>query len=378
MRILIAADIFPPQSGGPATYSVLLANELTKLGDVVKIVSLNPDSDKKAVNCEVFPVSRKNKILRYFQYFRLLCKQAKEADLIYAMGPVNAGLPALIVAKRRKKKLAVKVVGDYAWEQGVQRFGVKELMDDFQQDNDYIFQVKILRWIEKFVTRNSDVVIVPSQYLKKIVLGWGVREKNVQVVYNSSNSENTISPEKPTNEKWITSAGRLVLWKGMDKLIEIMPDILIKFPEARLKIFGDGPEIKNLQAKVVELKLEKFVELPGNLAHQDLLSKIKLSEVFVLNSGYEGLSHLLLEALYCGTPILASRIGGNPELIITGKNGDLFELNNKEEIKTKILKLLAHNDLVWNAEEKKTFFEQFSMGMMIKNTREILQRVCKP
>lgn len=377
MKILIAADIFPPQSGGPATYSVLLANELTKLGDIVKIVSLNPDSDKKAVNCEVFPVFNKGKILRYFHYCWLLCKHAKNADLVYAMGPVNAGLLALIIAKWHKKKLVTKVVGDYAWEQGIQRFGVKEPIDEFQQNDNYSGQVKFLRWVEKFVTRNSDVVIVPSQYLKKIVLGWGVKENNVQVVYNSSNPTDICSAEKPQNEKWIVSAGRLVPWKGMDKLIEIMPDIVNKFPEARLKIFGDGPEMKNLQIKVAELKLEKFVEMPGNLAHNDLLCKIKMAQVFVLNSGYEGLSHLLLEALYCGTPVLASHIGGNPELIFNGKNGDLFELNNKEEIKEKILKLLANNDLVWNAEEKKIFFEQFSVATMIKNTREILEKICK-
>lgn len=377
MRILIAADIFPPQSGGPATYSVLLANELAKLGDEVKIISLNPYSDKKAVNCEVFPVLNKGKVLKYIHYFWLLFKHAKNAEVIYAMGPVNAGLPALLAAKLRKKKLMLKVVGDYAWEQGVQRFNVQESMDEFQKNNSYAWQVNFLRWVERMVARNSNTIIVPSRYLKSIVLSWGAVGHCIQVIYNSSHPSEVCPAEKPLNEKWIVSAGRLVSWKGMDKLIEIMPEIIIKFPEARLKIFGEGPEREDLKAKAARLKLEEFVEIPGNLARRDLLCQIAKAQMFVLNSGYEGLSHLLIEALHCGTPVLASRAGGNQELIVSGKNGELFELNNKEEIKENILKLLANNNLVWSAEEKKIFFEQFSVTAMIKNTREILQGICK-
>ena len=72
MKILIAADIFPPQPGGPATYVVTIANELTKMGDDIKIVSLNPNSDIKAVICKISVVAYKNKLLKYLDYFRLL------------------------------------------------------------------------------------------------------------------------------------------------------------------------------------------------------------------------------------------------------------------------------------------------------------------
>src|SRR3989338_5986709 len=128
MKILIVADIFPPQSGGPATYSVMLANELVKTYEVT-IVSLKPQSDKTSVHCRLFVVPEKSKILKYWHYFWLLFKQAKDADVVYAMGPVNAGLPAMLAAKLRRKRLVTKVVGDYAWEQGVQRFGVKDNID---------------------------------------------------------------------------------------------------------------------------------------------------------------------------------------------------------------------------------------------------------
>src|SRR3989344_2653706 len=213
MNILIAADIFPPQFGGPATYSVTIANELTKKGENVKIVSLNPDSDKKVVICKIDIVKNKNKFLKYFEYIFLLIKNAIKSDVIYAMGPVNAGFPAMIASKLTGKKLVVKVVGDYAWEQGVQRFGVKDSIDIFQTKNNYSFMVRLLKWIQKIVVKN-------------IVVGWGVSENCVVVVYNSSSYVGVCPVEKAEEEKWIISAGRLVPWKGMLELIEIMPEIL--------------------------------------------------------------------------------------------------------------------------------------------------------
>src|SRR3989338_8342481 len=95
------------------------------------------------------------------------------------------------------------------------------------------------------------------------------------------------------------------------------------------------------------------------------------------SSGYEGLSHLLLEAIYVGTPVLASHAGGNAELIIPGKNGDLFELNNQTEIKNKIISLLNNkNYLNWGEEEKRAFFDKFSLENMTNKTREALRNVC--
>ena len=96
MKILIAADIFPPQAGGPATYAVTLANELVKQGIEVSIVSLNSHSDKKVLDNRValFSVKSSFKPLRYWQYYRLLLARGRSADVIYAMGPVNAGWPA--------------------------------------------------------------------------------------------------------------------------------------------------------------------------------------------------------------------------------------------------------------------------------------------
>ncbi len=365
MKLLIAADIFPPESGGPATYAVTLANELAKLGDEVTIVSLNPDSDKSVLDerVKLSSVFSRSKLIRYAHYFWLLYKKAKNVEVIYAMGPVNAGWPAMIVARLRKKKFVVKVVGDYAWEQGQVSGVVKDDIDAFQKKT-YSGKIGALQDKERQAVRMADVVITPSKYLKGIVRGWGASESCVHVIYNEVAFE-TPEPLAHPGERWIVSVGRLVPWKGMETLIEIMPEILKRIPEAKLKIVGSGPEFNALKLKIKNLQLEKWVELGGNLSHNKTLEYIASADVFVLNSSYEGFSHVLIEACHQGVPVMASRIGGNTEI---SAGDSLFEYNNKQEIVDKICRFIY--------QEKHKKIRCRFLTDLIPDTKALLERVC--
>ncbi len=374
MKILIAADIFPPQTGGPATYSVAIANELTKHGVDVGIVSLNPKSDKTQVTCKIKHTSSNSKIFRYIEYFGLLLQEAKNYDIIYAMGPVNAGLPSLIAGMIRRKKVVTKVVGDYAWEQGIQRFGVKDLIDPFQKKTNYSFKVQVLKKIESFVVKNVDQVIVPSNYLKSIVTGWGAKPDNVTVVYNAVHLSKAEQKNHP-NEKWIVSVARLVPWKGMEVLIDAFGDIRHQVKGSRLKIIGGGPELEKLKKKVKDQYLDSVVELIGNLPREQALTYLASSDVFVLNSAYEGLSHVLLEALSFDRLIIASNAGGNPEIIKPGETGELFDYNNKEQIKEKLLSALKGE--MKSPTKNEDFFRQFTFDRMFSQTKQTLEKICK-
>lgn len=341
MKILLAADIFPPQSGGPATYVVTLANELLKRGHAVEIVSLNPKSDRNSVSCNLYPVTSQTKLPRYIQYFRLLLKHAKDVDVVYAMGPVNAGVPAFAAARLRGKKFVVKVVGDYAWEQHMiaecrMQNAECVMIDEFQYKK-FFGKIGLLKWAERFVCRRADRVIVPSRYLKKIVEGWGAESQKIQLIYNDVEC-GTARPIIHENETWLVTAGRLVPWKGMSTLVDVIADLSKQDPESRwrLKIVGDGPEMENIRKKIKEGNASLIVELTGNLPKEKTLSYIASADVFILNSAYEGLSHVLMEAHTQGVPVLASSAGGNPEIV----SGDsLFEYNNKKVMVEKILNI---------------------------------------
>jgi len=375
MRILIASDIFPPESGGPATYVVSLADALLEAGHEVKIVTLNERADISQTKAPVFVSTAKGKLRRYFRYTDVLVTQAKHADVIYAMGPVNAGLPAFIAAKIMRTPLVVKVVGDYAWEQGIQRFDVADGIDEFQQGTKYPWQVRALKWVESWVVRRADSVIVPSEYLRKMVVDWGAKEENVHTVYNAVKFLDVEKMIKLQEERRLVFVGRLVAWKGVDTLIEIMPDLLAVDPHIRLQVIGDGPMMKYLRNLVHVRSLGDYVAFLGQLPREEALRYVASADAFLLNTGYEGLSHVALEAMSYGIPVLASTKGGNPEIVVRGKTGDLYEYDNRREITEVILRSLAEPpvDSGWiDSGVGKMFFDQFRFDTMIEETEKHL------
>jgi len=380
MKVVIASGIYPPDIGGPATYSQLIAGEFTKRNIDVSIVCYsdkkNEEMDKND-NFKVVRILRKGLFLsRYLAYFLNLFKLARKCDVIYAQGPLGAGFPALVVTKTLRKKFIVKVVGDYAWEQGVNQFGVKDLIEEFQTKK-YDAKTERIRKIQKFVVRKADKVITPSEFLKKIVKGWGVKEEKITVIYNAGPEIGKIAgvaPKIGLEGDILTSAGRLEPWKGMVALVEIMPELLQKNPNFRLLIAGDGPLTESLRSVVKSLKIEDKVILAGRVPHDELMSYFKASMIFILNTGYEGLPHITLEAMACGLPAITTDVCGNPEVVQNNYNGLLVEYNNKEQLKNAIMKIWENRNLREEfIENGKEVLKKFTREEMISKTLAALR-----
>ncbi|OGZ19987.1 MAG: hypothetical protein A2654_02105 [Candidatus Nealsonbacteria bacterium RIFCSPHIGHO2_01_FULL_43_31] len=366
MRIVFATGIFTPDIGGPATYVKKLALDCAKCGFVVKIITY---SDISALNYQlpitnyqfsVTRISRNYPIgLRHLIYFWRLIFLARGVDLIYAQNVTSAGLPALLAAKILRKRLVLKIVGDAAWE----------------QNKGY------LRAVQGAVARFADKIIVPSVYLKKRVAEWRVPEGKIEVIYNAPEpiflldiSKNEAKNKLGLSGNIILSVGRLAPWKGFFETIRIMPDLLKENPTFHLVIVGDGQDRKRLESEIKNLKLESNIALTGSIPHAQMPLYFKAADVFVLNSGYEGLSHVILEAMQHGTPIIASAEGGNPELIENGINGFLVEYKNQEQLKDTILKLWQDKNLqeqfIQSSREK---LNNFTWENLVEKTLRILK-----
>lgn len=365
-KILIATGLYPPDIGGPATYSKLLMDELPRHGFAIKVLSFS--------ECRRYP-----KLIRHIVYLVKILRRASAVDIIYAQDPVSVGLPVAIANLILRKRFVLKIVGDYAWEQSVQRFGVKDLLDDFITKK-YGFRVTFLRKIQKFTAVRADKIIVPSNYLKKIVLAWGIDDNKIEVVYNSFDIPSLAIQEQDTEQRVnltklvLVSVGRLVPWKGFDALIDIMPDVIRQVSGAKLFIIGSGPDEAKLKSQINDNLLDGNVFLLGQLSRNELARYIKDADIFVLNTGYEGLSHQILEVMALGVPVITTNIGGNPELIEDGKSGLLVEYNNKSEIKNAILNLYNNHQLkealIKNAKEK---VKDFNKTKMIEHLIRVLQ-----
>lgn len=371
MKILITTGIFPPDIGGPATYVCNISDEFVARGHEVKVITY---SDKAVPDDESYEICRvirsKNLFWRYFKYWMATIKRAWWADVIYVQDPVSAGLPVVMANIFWRKKIILKIVGDFAWEQAQNQYDLRDSLDVFQHQK-YDSRIEFWRRVEHFVAKKAFFIITPSNYLKRVVRCWGIDDEKIKVIYNSFEKPAQVDEVDMPDGDIILTAGRLVAWKGVDTLIQIMPDLLNENSKFKLMVVGDGPEKKNLENMARGLGLERKVIFKGQQPRERLLGYLKKSYLFILNSSYEGLSHLILEAIWSGIPIAVSRVGGNPELIQDGKNGILFDYNNKKDITNAILKI--NKEII--AAGNMRLSDDFSFSRMIDSTINIFKSV---
>jgi len=358
MRILIATGLYPPEIGGPATYAKLFEDRLPDHGIEVSVLPFR--------KVRGFPP-----IIRHFVYAWLIAQRIHGVDLVLVQDAVSTGLPVALIAMLARKKYVIRVPGDYAWEQGAQRFGVKENLDDFQKRS-YGVRVSLLRAIQRFVVLRAFRVIAPSQYLARIVQDW-VPGKKLDVIYNGIDISGD-NKEVGRQPHLIVSSGRLVPWKGFHELV----DIVATHSDWRLDILGDGPLRAKLEEQVLKSNAGDRIVLRGSVSHEEVHKAFASAAVFVLNSQYEGLSHTLVEAMATGAPVIATRVGGNPEVVEDGVNGILVDAGDRESLEQALVRVFSNREL---AEKLGTAAREraadFSIGKTVEATATLLKS-CVP
>ncbi len=332
IKILIATGVYPPESGGPATYTKLIEGRLPAFGFAVSVLPFGR-------------VRHLPKVIRHTAYFFICLRMARSVDMVYALDTVSVGFPAALAAKVLGKKFVVRVPGDYAWEQARQRFGVTDELDMFQTKK-YGLRVGLLRRIQRFVVHGACAVVVPSVYMQKVVAGWGV--KNSFVVYSSIDlaADYTLPAHRPEGFL-VVSSGRRVPWKGFDGIERVV---------AREKTW--------------------HLFIAEELPRAEALGWVKAADVFVLNSTYEGLSHALVEAMALGTPVVATSVGGNPELIEEGVDGLLVPPGDDNALYAALKRVEEDREsTLARAQSARAKTKQFSIDTAVSKLAELLKNI---
>lgn len=334
MKILIATGLYPPDIGGPATYTRMLEEHLPSHGFELTVVPFGK-------------VRHLPRFLRHIAYTWSIIRAGRNSDILYALDPVSVGLPTLIASRIMRKQFLVRIAGDYAWEQAELQYSIKDLPHEFSKKSmGYPTIILLLKKVQSIVARCAAVVIIPSEYLKGAVVDWGVQQHRVVVIHNiipsviESAAKESIREDLNLSGKIIISAGRLIPLKRFEEIISIMPRISQECEKAVLFIIGDGVEREKLKKTVQEKGLTKKVQLLNSMRNSELQRYIKAADVFVLNSVHETFPNVLLESLSVGTAIVATDVGGVPEIIEHEKNGLLVASGDSEALANAIVRLL--------------------------------------
>ena len=348
MRVLITSPVFPPDLGGPATYVPSLGRFLVGRNHDVRVVAFCSDPAPSGYPFRVKTISRGSLPVRYLKAFWAVFKAAKGCDVVY----VNEHLALLhvLAAKLRGVPAVIRIMVDGSWEIAHRKGWCDG--DDIvtYQSKSYGLRVGLTRALQRTWWGWCHRIICCSEFLRQILIqSHGVSQDKAQRIFNAYHGPAVedvhATPDQARDQlglnggrRYVLTVCRLMGWKRVDGIIEALQGL----PEdVDLLVAGDGDMEEAWRKLAADLGLDERVHFLGNVPHEQIPLYIRSANVFVLNSEYEGLSHTLLEVLYLGTPIVASGVCGNPEVVEDGVNGLLVDPRDSSTLREALARLLA-------------------------------------
>ncbi len=271
MRIVMAASIFPPEIGGPATYAAGLKDALERMGHTVDL--------------QVFSSIKYPSGIRHIVYTRRLLRATEGADLLIAFDTMTTGLPAAIVRHVRGTRTIARVGGDFIWERYVERtHDLMPLTRFYELREKWKGSERTLARITAFVLQSVDVAF-SSEWQKQIwTQAYALDEERTQVIENAIPPK--ITGEEATRKNFM-HFGRQIWLKNS-----------VAFREAFEKVKEKHPDI------VLE---------EGAIPHEELLERMKKAYAVVLPSVSDVTPNIIIDSIRCGKPFLLTRHSGYAE-----------------------------------------------------------------
>lgn len=373
MNVLMVTGIFPPDRGGPASYVPRMAAALTARGHSVEVVCLSDrvDHDDSAYG---FPVRRIRR--RIFWPLRILrttlavWRAALRNEIVFVSG---LGAESALASFFAGRPSVYKIVGDYSWERAVGLGWFTGTIDAYQTAAKSPL-LRLSDWIRSFPLRLARRIVVPSRYLQRIVEGWRIGSEKIQVIYNATPPVGAPPPTAGALPEWsgrtLLTVCRLVPWKGVDALIRLLPHL----PDTRLVIAGDGHIRRDLSKLAAQSGVAERVLFLGDVPHREVAGYLRQADAFVLNSTYEGLPHVVLEAMAAGAPVIATDAGGTGEVVEHEVTGLLIPIGDAAALQAAVERLWREPALCrqLTAEAARRLHGHFDFEAMVDATEAAL------
>ncbi len=369
MRKKIIYIITKGNFGGAQRYVFDLATSLAKENfDVLVATGEGTTLNEKLERCHIrttsIPFLKRNinplqEIIALFSLLKLF--REERPDIIHLNSSKAGALGGLA---GRLAKVPKIIFTGHGWAFNEERSFVSRIL------------IGITHWITILLSHKT--IAVSKRVFDQISI-FPFIGKKITIVHNGIGPQNYLPKEEArqelykekTESLWIGTISELHKNKGLDFIIQAFAKIASTNKNIELFIIGDGEEQKKLRALSQKLGIQNIVNFLG--FKKEASRYLQAFDIFTLTSRTEAFPYALLEAGSAGVPIIASRVGGIPELISNKENGILVEPGNIFDIE------YALRDLIQNPEKRNTFSlllkkkveEFFSLKVMLSNTLEI-------
>lgn len=343
MKICMVVPDFD-RVGGYEKQGFSLSKDLKKRGEDVFILSNKKRAEQPFIEVrEEVPIYRisafpsllgshylgiLNSLILFFTYHQ------KNIQVIHAHALTHFAVLSIFVGKILGKKGLIKIATEE---------DISKLM------NSTSLVHKLLIPFSRF----TNYYIAISENIKKEIISMGVNEKKIYSGFNgvdtalyqpiNSNKRNKVKKMLSIPDKEIvTFVGRLASRKGVDILIRAWKKVIRRFPDAYLLIVGSGEEKMKLKKLATELDLINNIRFVGEV--DNVVDYLHVTDIFSFPSRLEGAPNAVLEALACGLPVVATKIGGLVDIIYDNVNGILVPPERSDLLAQNICELLKNKN----------------------------------
>jgi len=237
---------------------------------------------------------------------------------------------------------------------------------------------QIYTFFLKFSCKRCNIICL-SKHIKNSATKYGAKNPKIIPIYGVdtklfSKKKSNFKKILKIKDKLILCVSKLEPYKGTEYLIKALILIKKEYPDIQLILIGAGSLKNHLESLIKKLKLEKNVKMLGEIPSQNLPAYYNACDIFVLPSIKEGLGFVLAEALACEKPVIASRTGGIPDIVIENKTGILVAPKNIKELSLAIIKILKNKKLAKKLakEGKKHVLLNFEEDKVLNSFRKYL------
>lgn len=364
MRIgLLSMDYPPRMAGGTTVHTYQLAKALNEIGSEVHVVSASANAPSEEIREGIY-IHRVKRPYTFFSSLRMR-KLMKDLDIVHGHGTCSAGHLML-------NKFPTVVKMHNTWLEEYNQY--KQLKKNVKKRVDTSMLMYLYVLMDRYCAQMADHLICVSNIIQHEVEKYGIPMEKTTVIHNGIDISE-FRADEDLKEKLdlagivVGYIGRLEPHKGVEYLIRAAKHIRAKF-----LIVGDGTDRKRLTEIATKMGLSDKIVFTGYVPHKDIWKYYNTADIIVYPTLYEPLGNVVLEAMASGKPIIASNVGGIPEIF--EKDCGYLIKPSVEELTQRLNVLLEDENLRKKMGEKgRKSVKKYSWVEVARKTLQVCEKV---